>query len=53
MEISKNKDERIGQTIWNAMNQAEKWETPEANALFFIDDDELLDILKKYSLNNL
>jgi hypothetical protein len=34
-------EQRIGQFIWNALAKARKWKAPEANALFFISDDDL------------
>lgn len=40
---------RAGQFIWNAMNViGGKWESPEANALFFISDKELKEIMEEY-----
>jgi hypothetical protein len=38
---------RFGQWLWNQMNKSGVWESPEANALFFVDDDVLINILKK------
>jgi len=32
---------RFGQDLWNKMNAAGYWESPEANALFFISDEDL------------
>lgn len=39
-------DMRFGQFLWNGMNAVGKWEAPEANPLFFIEDDKLAEILK-------
>ena len=36
---------RMGQTVWNMMNYHGLWEAPEANALFFIEDADLVDKL--------
>lgn len=38
---------RIGQHIWNQMNHWGKWESPEANQLFFIDDESFIKIIKQ------
>jgi hypothetical protein len=40
--------ERAGQLIWNAMNAEGYWESPEANALFFISDKDLWETIIKY-----
>ena len=39
--------QRMGQWLWNLMNWGGHWESPEANALFFIEDDELADLIKR------
>lgn len=44
-----NRGLRFGQWLWNAMAEAGKWESPEANRLFFIEDDELVKLLKKHN----
>jgi len=36
-----NKDLRFGQDLWNKMAEAGYWNSPEANALFFISDEDL------------
>jgi hypothetical protein len=41
--------QRIGQILWNAMGKAGRWTAPEANSLFFIEDEELAKILMAYS----
>ena len=41
--------ERIGQYIWNAMAQADRWESPDGNPLFFISDEDLLEIIENYN----
>ena len=38
---------RLGQFIWNAVNAAGGWESPEANTLFFMQDEDLELILTK------
>lgn len=43
-----NKAERFGQYLWNAMATSGQWESPEANALFFISNEDLIKILEKY-----
>lgn len=40
-----HRDLRFGQDLWNKMNAKGKWEAPEANALFYIEDDELATLL--------
>jgi len=42
-----NNDLRFGQWLWNQMNKGGAWESPEANALFFIENEDLIKILKK------
>jgi len=42
------KGERIGQFIWNFMAEAGYWESPEANPLFFIDDEDFTQAMNKY-----
>jgi hypothetical protein len=34
-------DMRIGQVIWNALAKAGRLKAPEANSLFYIEDDDL------------
>jgi hypothetical protein len=51
MEINKAGAERTGQTIWNAMAYSGFWESPEANPLFFISDEDLEKVIKKYKKN--
>jgi len=41
--------ERIGQAIWNAMAYSGYWESPEANPLFFISDEDFIKVLNKYA----
>jgi hypothetical protein len=41
-----NNDLRFGQYLWNLMNENGKWEAPEANALFFIEDKDLVKLIK-------
>lgn len=38
---------RFGQDLWNKMNAAGYWESPEANALFFISDEDLAKLYEK------
>ena len=38
---------RFGQDLWNKMNAAGHWEAPEANALFFVEDGDLAELLFK------
>jgi len=40
--------ERMGQYIWNAMAYSGYWQSPEANPLFFISDEDFMRILLKY-----
>ena len=40
-------DVRFGQWLWNLMNKHGYWEAPEANALFFIEDEELAKLLEE------
>lgn len=42
------KGERIGQWVWNAMAYSGYWESPEANILFFISDEDFIKALNKY-----
>lgn len=44
---SKKGGQRFGQIIWNAMAEGGYWESPEANDLFFIENEEFKKILKK------
>jgi hypothetical protein len=44
--IEKEDGQRIGQALWNAMAKEGKWDAPEANALFYIEDKELLKLCK-------
>ena len=43
----KHPDLRLGQLIWNSMAGVGKWNAPEANPLFFIEDEDLEKMLKK------
>ena len=45
-------DLRFGQWLWNAMNGAGEWEAPEANALFYIEDKDLADLIKRAYVND-
>ena len=36
-----NNDLRFGQDLWNKMAEAGYWDSPEANRLFFISDEDL------------
>ena len=38
-------DLRFGQDLWNKMAKAGYWNSPEANALFYIEDKDLADLL--------
>jgi hypothetical protein len=37
---------RFGQDLWNKMAEKGYWDSPEANSLFFISDNELAEIMK-------
>lgn len=39
-------DERIAQFIWNKMAESGYWDSPEANVLFFISDEDFMNALK-------
>lgn len=39
-------DLRLGQMIWNAMALNRRWKAPEANQLFYIEDQQLVTALK-------
>jgi len=43
-----NQDLRFGQFLWNALAEEGLWNSPEANVLFFIQDDELAKILGRF-----
>ena len=41
-------EQRVGQFIWNALAKAGKWKAPEANALFYLEDDDLEHLLREF-----
>jgi len=41
-------EQRVGQFIWNAIAKAGKWKAPEANALFYVSDDDLEHYLREF-----
>lgn len=43
---------RAGQWLWNGLNMGGHIEAPDGNALFFIEDNDLADLLKKYYLDD-
>ncbi len=45
-------EQRIGQFIWNALAKAGKWKAPEANALFYLSDDDLEQALRDFLRGN-
>lgn len=43
----KHPQQRLGQLIWNAMALSKQWRAPEANQLFYIEDEKLSSALEK------
>ena len=40
---------RIGQIIWNALGLFGRIRAPDGNVIFYIEDDDLLDLIRRYS----